>query len=124
MPRLTKAALDALKPEIIAALAAGETQRAVADRLKLSRGTVAVYSAAAKSVILMQDYREVILRDAKAHLVKAWAAADNLAGLLGDREYVAAHQSEVFGMGSAYRVVVETLGKLLIAVGGFERTRD
>lgn len=105
------------KAEVIAALASGMTQRQAAKVFNMPAGTVAVWRAGAKSIMLVQDYREVVLASAKQYAAIAWRALNVQAELLSDRQYLTEHGGEVFGLASAHRVVAETLGRILAAVG-------
>lgn len=116
MPRRSKADLDALKPLIIAALAAGETKRAVAERFNVSPGTVGTWMAGARAVAVVQDYREIVVTQAKAYAAQTWKAMDVHVRILADEAWVREHPGESFGLASAQRVLGETLARILAVV--------
>ncbi len=103
------------KAQLIAALAAGMTQRQVAAQFGVPVGSVAVFAAAAREVALMQDYRDVTQAHIRAAAEQSWRTLDVQLRLLGDRDYLTLHGGEVFSLASAYRVVAETLGRFLLA---------
>ena len=105
------------RADIIARIAAGQTQAQVTADLGVPSGSVALLAAPAQDLINSADYRFVVLAAAQRYAAKSWRTLDTMLDLLGDREWLEAHPDMVFGVASAHRVLAETLGRILAATG-------
>lgn len=106
------------KAEMRARILAGYTTTETATALNVPQSVVQEQRSAALALTSPIDYRLEVIAQARAYAIPAWAALLAQAKILGDDQWLREHPQEAFALAGAHRVLVESLGRILAAIGG------
>jgi len=121
--RRTEAEIGALKPQIIASLAAGMTQRQVAKEYNVPSGTVATLAAGAKAVVIVKEKRDEIGEQVAAYIATTLDTLRTQSLYFGERPFL--DDPKKTGNASQLAILHGVLAdKLVRILGALRRTPD